>query len=88
MTIDLTNVDTKAGFHMTMKSQLGFPDWYGDNWDAFWDAITRLVEMPDCLVLQNWETFAQACSKDMQILRQIVADYQREALGRQILLGE
>ena len=39
MTIDLTGIATKAAFHRTMKSQLGFPDWYGVSWDAFWDAI-------------------------------------------------
>ncbi|AWM34375.1 barstar family protein [Hymenobacter nivis] len=54
MTIGQTNVNTKAAFHMTMKSQLGFPDWYGVGWDAFWDAVIAVVEMPDCLVLQNW----------------------------------
>ena len=89
MTIDLTNVDTKAAFHMTMKSQLGFPDWYGVgwvSWDAFWDAIIAVVEMPDRLVLRNWETFAQACPKDMQILRQIMTDYHQEKPGKQILL--
>ena len=35
MTIDLTGIDTKAAFHMLMKRELGFPDWYGVNWDAF-----------------------------------------------------
>jgi len=86
MTIDLTNVDTKAGFHMLMKRELGFPDWYGVSWDAFWDAIIAVVEMPDRVVLRNWETFAQACPKDMLILRQIMTDYQYEKPGKQILL--
>ena len=90
MTIDLTGVETKAAFHMKMKSELGFPEWYGVgwvSWDAFWDAIIALVEMPDCLVLTNWELFAQACPKDMAILRQVIADYQQEVPQKQILLG-
>jgi ribonuclease inhibitor len=86
MTIDLTNVDSKAAFHMTMKRELGFPDWYGVSWDAFWDAIIAVVEMPERVVLRNWETFAQACPKDMLILRQIMTDYQYEKPGKQILL--
>ena len=89
MTIDLTDVTTKAASHMLMKRELGFPDWYGVgwvSWDAFWDAILALVVMPDTVVLQNWETFAQACPKDMQILRQIIADYHQEAPSKQILL--
>ncbi|RYE90122.1 MAG: hypothetical protein EOO37_03670 [Cytophagaceae bacterium] len=87
MTIDLTGIDTKVAFHLTMKSQLKFPDWYGVSWDAFWDAIIAVVEMPDCLVLQNWEAFAQACPKDMQILRKIIADYHKEMPDKQLLLA-
>ena len=89
MTIDLTGIDTKAAFHLKMKRELGFPDWYGVgwvSWDAFWDAILALVVMPDTVVLQNWETFAQTCPKDMQILRQIIADYHQQVPGKQILL--
>jgi ribonuclease inhibitor len=91
MTIDLTGIDTKNAFHLKMKSELGFPGWYGVgwvSWDAFWDAILALVVMPDTVVLQNWETFAQACPKDMQILRQIIADYHQEVPDKQLLLVE
>ncbi|MDO7874220.1 barstar family protein [Hymenobacter sp. ASUV-10] len=87
MTIDLATIDTKAAFHLKMKRELHFPDWYGPSWDAFWDAIIAVVEMPDCVVLTNWEAFAQACPHDMQILRQIIADYQQELPGKSITLG-
>ena len=87
MTIDLTGMATKAAFHQTMKRQLGFPDWYGVNWDAFWDAIIAVVEMPDCVVLQHWQAFAQACPEDMLILRDIIANSPREKPGKQILLA-
>lgn len=87
MTIDLTNIDTKDAFHLKMKRELGFPDWYGPSWDAFWDAIIAVVEMPGCVVLQNWEAFAQACPHDMQILRRIMTDYPQELPGKSITLG-
>ena len=88
MTIALANVNTKAAFHMTMKRKLGFPDWYGISWDAFWDAIIAVVEMPDCVILRNWETFAQACPKDTQILREIIIEYHQEVPCKQIVLGD
>ena len=87
MTIDLAHVETKAAFHHLMKRELHFPDWYGVSWDAFWDAIIAVVEMPDCVVLQNWQAFAQACPKDMLILHDIIANYPREKSGKQLLLG-
>jgi ribonuclease inhibitor len=86
VTIDLTDIDTQAAFHLKMKRELDFPDWYGANWDAFWDTITALIEMPDRVVLTNWETFAQTCPHDLQILREIMADYHRELPGKQLVL--
>lgn len=87
MTIDLTGIDTKAAFHLLMKRELGFPEWYGENWDALWDAIFGLVEMPDCVVLQHWQSFAHACPKDMRILREIITEYHLEKPGKQLLLA-
>ena len=87
MAIDLAHVDTKAAFHHTMKRELHFPDWVGDNWDGFWDTITGLVEMPEEVVFQNWQGFEFACPKDMQILREIIEQYNDEMPGKQILLG-
>ena len=57
------------------------------NWDAFWDAIIAVVEMPDCVVLQNWERFAQACPRNMLVLRDIIANYPQENPGKRLLLG-
>ena len=87
MTIDLNGIDTKAAFHMLMKRELHFPDWYGVSWDAFWDAIIAVVEMPDVVVLENWQAFAAACPKDMHILRDIIANYPLEKPGKQLRLG-
>jgi ribonuclease inhibitor len=70
-----------------MKCELHFPDWYGVSWDAFWDAIIAVVEMPDSLGAQRWQGFAHACPRDMQILRQIIDDYHQEKPGKQLLLA-
>ncbi|GAB3856633.1 barstar family protein [Hymenobacter terrigena] len=86
MTIDLAHVDTKAAFHLLMKREMGFPDWYGENWDAFWDTIAAIVEMPQQLLLQNWQHFEQACPTDMQILRDIIEHYNQEIPDKKILL--
>jgi RNAse (barnase) inhibitor barstar len=88
VTIDLTGINSKAAIHQALKQHLGFPDWYGPSWDALWDAIIAVVEMPDEVVLRNWQEFAEACPKDMQILRQIIADYHGELPNKRLVLGE
>lgn len=87
MTLDLTGITSKAAIHQLFKEQLGFADWYGANWDAFWDSIVAIVEMPPVLTLTNWEEFAESCPRDMQILRQVIEDYAEEMAPKRIVLG-
>lgn len=37
--LDLTGCTTWWDFHQRIKESLDFPDYYGRNWDAFWDVI-------------------------------------------------
>lgn len=43
--IDLRAITSAEELHSLLMESLNFPGWYGANWDAFWDAITGLVEM-------------------------------------------
>lgn len=70
MDIDLSAVTSTAELHATLRDALDFPDWYGANWDAFWDAITGLVEMPVQLQLHGWDGLATRLPRDAQLLRQ------------------
>ena len=76
MTIDLRGITSKQAFHELIKRELGFPEWYGVSWDAFWDCIVAVVQMPQQVTFINWEELAQACPKDMGILRQVMQDYE------------
>jgi RNAse (barnase) inhibitor barstar len=87
MIVDLAGATSKVAVHEAFKKQLGFPDWYGPSWDAFWDAIIAVIEMPEEVTLINWQEFAQECPKDMQILRTILADYQVEKPKKRLLLA-
>jgi len=49
MLLDLRGIATKQTLHGLFKAQLGFPEWYGASWDAFWDCVVAIVVMPECL---------------------------------------
>jgi RNAse (barnase) inhibitor barstar len=87
MVIDLAGCETKESVHEVFKQELAFHDFYGANWDAFWDSITGLVEMPDEVRLLNWQGFAQACPRDLQILQEIIRDYSKHSIEKRIVLG-
>ncbi len=45
-TIDFTNVKSYLEMHAIIRHALDFPDYYGCNWDAFWDCLTNMVGRP------------------------------------------
>lgn len=72
--IDLSPINESNQLHSTLSNALGFPDWYGQNWDAFWDAITSLVEMPIKLELVGWRVFSEHLPRDARLMRQCLTD--------------
>ena len=78
MTIDLEAAADIDHLHEIFKERLGFPNFYGKNWDAFWDTITALVVMPEELRLINWEGFERKYKKDSIILNKIIIDFNEE----------
>jgi RNAse (barnase) inhibitor barstar len=66
--IDLTNISSSEDLHTALKEALEFPSFYGMNWNAFWDAITGLIEMPETLRLKGWAVFSQRLPDEAQYL--------------------
>jgi len=64
--IDLQGVQTSQELHRLLQAKLGFPSWYGCNWDAFWDSITGLVSMPRTLRLSGWTELEARLPRDAQ----------------------
>ncbi len=38
--LDLTDCDSYTDLHQRIKKDLGFPEYYGENLDAFWDSLS------------------------------------------------
>ena len=44
--VDFSNVKHFIDIHEILKRDLDFPDYYGGNWDAFWDCLTEMYGEP------------------------------------------
>ncbi|MGK5029631.1 barstar family protein [Janthinobacterium sp. MDT1-19] len=73
ISIDLSDINTARQLHATLAAALAFPAFYGMNWDAFWDAITGLVEMPQQLQFTAWQALEERLPRDAAILQRILA---------------
>ncbi|MEU6845580.1 barstar family protein [Streptomyces sp. NPDC046716] len=57
------------------RGQLDFPQFYGRNWDAFWDAVAGLVSIPDRVLFLGWAQLAASAPCGAAMLRRALDDY-------------
>jgi ribonuclease inhibitor len=49
--VDLAGISSEREIHQVFASTLRFPDFYGANWDAFWDVLTGFDCFPRRLTI-------------------------------------
>ncbi len=76
--VDLSKVESSYQLHQLLKIKLGLPAVYGMNWDAFWDAITGMIELPLMIEFKGWKEFCINNSYDAKILKEIMQRYNDE----------
>ncbi|GAA3495374.1 hypothetical protein GCM10019016_024740 [Streptomyces prasinosporus] len=81
LVIDLTEVCNAEDLHRLLQCELRFPDFHGRNWNALWDAITGLVDLPHELTFTRWAAFSAALPTEAHTLRRLLGDYLRD-VGR------
>ncbi|EID4334207.1 barstar family protein [Vibrio parahaemolyticus] len=78
MQIDLSSIETEEQLHTLLSSVLSFPVFYGQNWDAFWDSITGLVELPENIEFTGSQSLRLALPSSYQQLQSCFADLKNE----------
>lgn len=78
VSIDVGQATNSVDLHLILKESLDFLDFYGKNWDAFWDAITGLVELPLKIIFEKWNVFAQNLPEEAEYLRKILICFNQE----------
>ncbi|WP_026695693.1 barstar family protein [Peribacillus kribbensis] len=75
LTVDVTNIKTAYDLQLVLKEKLAFPNFYGENWDAFWDAITGPIDMPEKLTLIGWAQLEKTLPRDASIMKECLIEY-------------
>ena len=85
-TIDFTNVNHYLEMHAVIWHALEFPDYYGCNWDAFWDCLTDMYGDPIHIEIIGIEVierkFGNAAEKMIGILKEFKCDWDKFLPGR------
>lgn len=49
--LDLTGCKYLGELHERIRIAFGFPEWYGANWDAFWDLLRSECDADEVVIL-------------------------------------
>ncbi|QQL44424.1 barstar family protein [Sulfuriroseicoccus oceanibius] len=80
--IQLEGVSSKEELHERLAHALAFPDYYGRNWDAFWDCITELAfDDVSEVTLTDWDGFPASLTDDAAKLLRCLNEWTHEMPG-------
>ena len=73
--IDFSAVKYYLDMHKVIQDALDFPDYYGQNWDAFWDCLTVLVGRPVHIEMIGLEVIKQKFAGEEKTLLEILKEF-------------
>ena len=79
--VDFTKVNHYLEMHAVIMYSLDFPDYYGCNWDAFWDCLNDMYGKPIHIKIIGIEVierkFGDAADKMIGILKEAKHDCEK-----------
>lgn len=69
--IDLTDCKYLMDLHERIRVGMDFPDWYGKNWDAFWDMINKETDV-DFVIVKGSKTVSKDLYKSIESMRKLL----------------
>lgn len=94
-TIGFTNVKHYLEMHAVIKESLDFPDYYGCNWDAFWDCLRDMYGDPIHIeivgfenIQKNFQTSAEKMIKILKKFKHYINDMLADKIRIEIVDGD
>ena len=75
ITLDLTGCKYLGEIHRRIKKAFDFPDFYGENWDAFWDLLRSECDADKVIVVGGDSVSKELCAS-VQTITGILEEFQ------------
>lgn len=75
--LDLTGCKYLGEIHERIREAFNFPEWYGRNWDAFWDSLWSYMEANRVEILGE-SKIPKALMGEIKIMNRLLEDMKRE----------
>ena len=73
VTLDLTGCQSLGEIHQRIKKTFDFPDFYGQNWDAFWDLLRNECDANKIEVLGE-DTVSKELEPSIEMINEILQE--------------
>ncbi|MBQ8145789.1 MAG: barstar family protein [Clostridia bacterium] len=94
-TIDFSKVEYYIQMHKIIQEALEFPDYYGCNWDAFWDCLIDMVGRPIHIEIIGFKVVEQKFGEEAKIMMDILKEFKHyrndkyaKTIKIEIVMGE
>ena len=69
-----------GALHRRIRKTFGFPDYYGENWDAMWDCLTDVFLQPvqRHIVVEGFDSMPRELREYAAPMREIFGDLQEK----------
>ena len=71
--LDLTGCKSLWDIHERIRKAFDFPEWYGKNWDAFWDLLRTECDA-NTVILKGEQTIPKEYKNTLEILHSCLDD--------------
>ena len=73
--LDFSGVKTWVDIHAIIEKEFDFPDYYGANWNAFWDCLTDMVGRPVHIEIIGLNVIEQKFDDEAKIMIDILKEF-------------
>lgn len=74
--LDFSKVESYYHMHFIIRDSFDWPQYYGCNWDAFWDLLTNMVGRPLHIEIKGMEKlendYPEDIEKMMRVLKELI----------------
>ena len=71
--LDLTGCKYYYEIHERIRLAFGFPDWYGKNWDAFWDLLWSECDA-DKIIIKGEASLPKEFDSEIAVMHDVLED--------------
>lgn len=73
ITLDLTDCKYLGELHQRIRVAFNFPEWYGENWSAFWDLLHTECDA-NKVIIKGENTMPKEFDRQLSLIHSVLDD--------------